>query len=159
MKSLLLALLLSVYTFGAQGTQPAAPQSVPGEIKQLSWMLGNWTATLSAGATSMVIEEQWVIAGDGSLTGTATQVHDGKELARLNTVVVQKGATLHHSSLDERARRTEYTLTQIGPQSVTFESQTHGTLRYTLQTDGTMELHALGARPGAQPMTIAFRKK
>ena len=105
MKSLLIALLLSASTFGAQDPQPAAPKSVPGEIKQLSWMLGHWTATLSAGATSMVIEEQWVIGGDGSLMGTTTQMHDGKELSRLNTVVVQRGATLHHSSVDERARR------------------------------------------------------
>ena len=149
MKSLLITLLLFVSAFSSQDSKPVA-----GDTAQLAWLSGTWTGTMNG----MVIEEQWMHPEGGSVTGTNRMTRDGKQLKILNLVIVQKGPTLIYTSSKAGAKPPRpFALTEIRPKSVTFENETLGRVRYTLQADGTLEL--LGGEPGDKPMIVLLKKQ
>ena len=76
--------------------------------------------------------------------------------------IVEKGSTLVYLAMPNgRSPATEFTLTRISGDSVTFENPAHDfpkMIRYTLEADGTLEAVVSGTG-GQKPQTFRFTKR
>ena len=75
--------------------------------------------------------------------------------------IVERGGGLTYQAMPNgRSPATDFTMTRIEANSVTFENPAHDfpkAIRYALRADGTLEAIVSGA-PGARSLTFTFKR-
>jgi hypothetical protein len=76
-------------------------------------------------------------------------------------IVERDGGLVYAAMPNARTPQTDFVLTRIDADSVTFENPEHDfptMIRYARRTDGTLEAVVSG-RAGSQPQTFVFKKE
>jgi hypothetical protein len=140
----------------------ARPTSIitatPATLAQINWLAGTWIGT--TGASSF--EERWTPPGGGSMLGVARSLRNGTMNAFEFLCIVQRDGGLVYTAMPNgRQPATDFTLTRIEPNSVTFENPSHDfpkMVRYTLGPDGALEAVASGTEK-QKPQVFRFTKQ
>ena len=146
---------------GSSPTQvPAAnaTSATKARIDQLAWLGGNWVGTTDTGS----VEERWTPPGGGVMLATARTLRGGvmRDFEFL-CIVERSGGLVYQAMPAGRQPATDFVLTKIEGQSVTFENEQNSfpkMIRYTLTTDGTLEAVISGTEK-QKPQTFRFKKQ
>ena len=138
---------------GARAAQSTG--AVPADIAQLEWLEGTWIG----GGQSTTIEERWTPAAGGAMLGISRTIAKGRMAAFEFLRIVSRDGTLIYIAQPGGRPPTEFRLTALTPESVTFENPAHDfpkLIRYNLKSDGTLE-----ARVGdhARSQSYEFRRQ
>lgn len=129
-------------------TPPSLPQVSPeepekaltGTLQDLSWMLGTWRQAESGAVYS---DEIWTKASSSRFEGNAFTIQRRDTIWRESlSIVVEDSNVVYYADVPENDGPVGFTLTDIGPQTATFENPTHDfpwKIAYTLSGDS---LHA-----------------
>lgn len=140
------------------GRPPAPVSATPATLAQIDWLAGTWIGTSGTSA----FEERWTPPGGGSMLAVARSLRNGVMNAFEFLCIVQRNGGLVYTAMPNgRQPATDFTLTKIDQNSVTFENPAHDfpkMVRYTLGADGTLEAVVSGT--GKQkPQVFRFRKQ
>jgi hypothetical protein len=137
-------------------TSPA-PQ-VQATIAPLEWLGGTWTGT--TGTTTF--EERWTPPAGGSMLAMSRTLRGGAMPAfEFLCIVERNGGLVYQAMPNARQPATDFTLTKIERNSLTFENPSHDfpkMIRYTLSPDGTLEA-AVSGTDAQKPQIFRFQKK
>ena len=142
----------------AAGPSSAASQGARATIAQISWLAGVWVGTLG----SNDIEERWTPPAGGSMLAVARTIRAGVMNAFEFLCIVEREGTLVYTAMPNgRQPGTDFTLTKIDGESLTFANPAHDfpkTIRYTRRVDGSLEA-ALSGDPAQKPISYVFKKQ
>jgi hypothetical protein len=144
---------------------PAAPDATPkvvpaqATMAQVEWFTGVWSMTTA----SRTIEERWLPAGGGQMLGTSRTLllSNGGAVAFEFLCVTERDGGLVYTAMPNAARPTEFVLTKIDADSVTFENPAHDfpkMIRYVRKPDGVMEA-TISGDASRRPTTFVFKKQ
>src|SRR5688500_1297141 len=118
---------------------PAAADVTKARIDQLAWLGGNWLGTTD----TAVFEERWMPPAGGTMLATARTLRSGVMRDFEFLCIVERGGGLVYQAMPSgRQPATDFVMTKIEGNSVTFENQQNSfpkMIRYTLNADGTLE--------------------
>lgn len=124
-------------------------------IDQLAWLSGVWTGPTGS-------DERWTPAAGGSMMGVSRTLRNNVLTEFEFLCIVQRnGGLVYQAMPNGRSPATDFTMTRIGPTSVTFENPAHDfpkAIRYTLRPDGTLEARVSGG-PGERSLTFTFTRR
>ncbi|MFT7130146.1 MAG: hypothetical protein ACI89U_002268 [Gammaproteobacteria bacterium] len=145
--SILLSLLLLISPYGSA--------DVKAKIGDLSWMTGSWSGSLGP----MTLEENWIVATDGSLASLVRMTGDGKTNMIELIVIEEKddSLVLHVQQWDpgfvpRTPKAQTMKLAEIGDKQVGFKATEPGgmnTLAYSRPTPTTFDINienSIGAK-------------
>ncbi len=139
---------------------PAAPllsNKAAATIADVAWIPGLW---VSEGAST--VEERWTPQAGGSMLAMSRTTRGTSLSAFEFLCIVERDGTLLYSAMPNgRSPATDFVLTQLTPDSATFENPAHDypkLIRYTKKADGTLETAISGA-PGSRVVTVTLIKK
>jgi hypothetical protein len=140
-------------------SQPATPAAargiVRGTIDQLSWMSGVWVGSTGS-------EERWTPPAGGSMMAVSrTLRNDVLREFEFLCIVERDGGLVYQAMPNGRFPATDFRMTQIESNSVTFENPSHDfpkKIRYRLRPDGTLEATASGAAAD-RALTFTFTRQ
>ena len=145
---------------GPAGDVPAAPAAplARAKIDQLAWLGGNWIGTTGTGS----FEERWTPPAGGAMLATARTLRGGsmREFEFL-CIVERNGGLVYRAMPSGRQPATDFVLTKMEGQSLTFENAANSfpkMIRYTLGADGTLEAVISGTEK-QKPQTFRFKKQ
>jgi Domain of unknown function (DUF6265) len=144
---LLVALLLPVQD------RPAPARAT---LADLGWLAGNWSGTLGRAT----IEERWTPAAGGAMLAVSRTIKDDRLAAFEFLRIVERDGGLVYIAQPEGRPPTEFVLTVMTADSVTFENPTHDfpkMIRYTRRADGSLEARVSGAG-GERPQVFVFTR-
>jgi uncharacterized protein DUF6265 len=151
----------SVTRYRRTADAPATPPSARparATLADIAWLAGVWKGTRGPSA----IEERWTPAAGGSMIGVSRTVRNDTLSAFEFLCIVERDGGLVYSAMpNARMPQTDFVLTRIDGDSVTFENPEHDfptAIRYARRGDGTLEAVVSG-RAGSQPQTFVFRKE
>lgn len=144
-------------------TGPPAALPAPGEpplqarISQLAWLGGTWVGTTASGT----IEERWTPPAGGSMLAISRTIRNGVMSAfEFLCLVEREGGLVYQAMPNGRQPATDFRLTKLEPDSLTFENPAHDfpkVIRYALAADGTLEATISGT--GKQkPLTFRYAR-
>ena len=144
---------------GPPAGQPPAPvTATAATLGQIDWLAGTWIGT--SGTTAF--EERWTPPGGGSMLAVARSLRNGVMNAFEFLCIVQRNGGLVYTAMPNgRQPATDFTLTKIEQNSVTFENPAHDfpkMVRYTLGADGTLEAVVSGTEQ-QKPQVFRFKKQ
>jgi len=139
---------------------PAAPlpsNKAAATIADAAWVGGHWG---SEGATS--VEERWTPPGGGSMLAVARTLR-GTSMSAFEflCIVEREGSLVYTAMPNGRTPATDFVLTQLTPDSLTFENPQHDfpkVIKYSKKADGSLETAVSGA-PGSRVITVNLIKK
>ena len=145
-----LSLVLAIAADAQRGT-PAR-----GAIAQLAWLAGTWV-----GADGPIVnEERWTPAAGGAMLAVSRTLKGDRMVAFEYLRIVERDRGLVYIAQPNGRPPTEFTLTAITPDSVTFENPMHDfpkMIRYSRRSDGSLEARVSdGAQKGE---TFVFRRQ
>ncbi len=136
---------------------PAATNATKARIDQLAWLGGNWLGTTD----TAVFEERWMPPAGGTMLATARTLRSGVMRDFEFLCIVERGGGLVYQAMPSgRQPATDFVLTKIEGNSVTFENEQNSfpkMIRYTLGADGTLEAVISGTAQ-QKPQTFRFKK-
>ena len=139
----------------APATSPAAPEAT---IAQAAWLAGVWSSTTGSNTT----EERWTPPSGGSMMAISRTMRNGHTNAfEFLCIVERDGGLVYQAMPNGRQPATEFTLTKIEKDSLTFENPSHDfptSIRYSLTADGTLEATVSGSG-GQKPLVFRFRRQ
>ena len=145
-------------------TGPAAALRAPSKppvqamISQIEWLSGTWIGTT---ATS-TIEERWTPPAGGSMLAISRTIRNGAVNAFEFLCVVERGGGLVYQAMPNgRQPATDFTLTRMDPNGLTFENPTHDfpkVIRYTRGADGSLEAVISGTNEQKR-VTFKFKRQ
>jgi Domain of unknown function (DUF6265) len=153
MNGLAVPLLLSLFLPASQ-ERPATAQA---KIADLAWLAGDWAGTHG----QSTIEERWTPAGGGAMLAVARTIKDDRLAAFEFLRVVERGGGLVYIAQPNGRPPTEFVMTQVAADSVTFENPAHDfpkMIRYTRKADGSLEARVSGAA-GERPQVFVFARQ
>jgi hypothetical protein len=140
---------------GPASTAAASPAKPAASIAQVSWLSGVWVGASGS-------EERWTPAASGAMLGISRTQRGGVVTEFEFLCIVERGGGLVYQAMPGgRSPATDFTLTAIGSDHVTFENPRHDfpkALRYTRRADGTLEAVVSGD-PKDPTLTFSFRKQ
>jgi len=144
---------------GPASPMPSAVKAVtPGTIAQMEWLSGTWSGTLGAGT----VEERWTPPAGGSMISVGRTLRNGAMPAFEFICIVERNGGLVYTAMPNgRQPATDFTMTKIEGNAVTFENPEHDfpkMIRYTLRPDGTLEAVVSGDA-GSKPDVFIYRKQ
>jgi hypothetical protein len=130
-------LVVSLVVSAATARQPR-PQPVRATLAQLAWLPGVWR-----GETGPVsFEERWTPAA-GGLMLAVSRTMKGAQLVSFEFLrIVERDGGLIYVAQPEGRPPTEFALTAVAPDAVTFENPGHDfprMIRYSRRPDGRLE--------------------
>ena len=130
----------------------------PARLGQLDWLGGTWIGVTGAST----FEERWTPPEGGAMLAVARSLRNGAMTSFEFLCIVERNGGLVYTAMpNARQPATDFTLTKIEPNSVTFENPAHDfpkMVRYTLGADGTLEAVVSGT--GKQkPQVFRFKRK
>jgi hypothetical protein len=127
-------------------------------ISQVGWLGGTWVGT--SGTT--MVEERWTPAAGGSMLAISRTIRNGVMNGFEFLCVVERNGGLTYQAMPNgRQPATDFRLTAMGPNSLTFENPAHDfpkMVRYRLGPDGTLEAVVSGSEQ-QKLLTFRFRKQ
>jgi len=146
-------------------TEPMAPAAAPlpankaaATIADVAWINGLW---MSEGAST--VEERWTTPAGGSMLALGRTLRGGTTMTAFEylCIVERDGSLIYSAMPNGRSPATDFVLTQLTPDSATFENPTHDfpkMIRYSKKADGTLETAISGA-PGSRVITVTLTKR
>jgi hypothetical protein len=135
---------------------PAAP--LEARIPQLEWLGGTWVGTTA----TTIFEERWTPPAGGSMLAISRTIRNGVMNAfEFLCIVERHGGLVYQAMPNGRQPATDFTLTRMAANSLTFENPAHDfpkMIRYTLGEDGTLEAVVSGTEK-QKPLVFRFRKQ
>jgi hypothetical protein len=136
---------------------PLAANKAAATIADAAWVAGLWA---SEGAST--VEERWTPPAGGTMHAVARTVR-GTILGSFEFLcIVERERSLVYSAMPNgRAPATDFVLTQLAPDSLTFENPQHDfpkVIKYSKKADGSLETAISGA-PGSRVITVTLVKK
>jgi uncharacterized protein DUF6265 len=129
-----LAVLSALGDARAQGGKPAARAT----IAQLAWLAGTWT-----GADGPVaFQERWTSPAGGAMLAVSRTLKGDRMVAFEFLRIVERDGSLLYIAQPNGRPPTEFMLTSITGDSVTFENPMHDfpkVIRYSKRADGSLE--------------------
>ena len=136
---------------GAQAPRPAARPT----IGDLAWLAQNWT---SEGKT-VSIEERWTPPAGGAMLGVSRTIKGDRMVAFEFLRIAERDGGLVYIAQPNGRPPTEFMLTAIAAQEVTFENPAHDfpkLIRYRVRADGSLEARVSDG--GQQGQTFVFKR-
>ena len=151
----------TVYKRTAQPMPPAVPplaaNKAAATIADAAWVAGLWA---SEGASS--VEERWTPQAGGSMLAIGRTLRGTSMSAFEYLCIVERDGSLIYSAMPGgRSPATDFVLTQLTPDSLTFENPQHDfpkVIKYSKKADGSLETAISGA-PGSRVITVTLTKK
>jgi len=147
----------STETLGAPEPKSIAPK-VKATIGQMGWLAGTWVGTLGRNT----IEERWTPSAGGAMIATARTMRDGlMGQFEFLCIVERDGGLVYQAMPNGRQPATDFALTAMDANSVTFENPMHDfpkVVKYVLQPDGTLEA-TISGDPKQRALTYSFKKQ
>ncbi len=145
-------------------TEAMAPAAAPlpankaaATINDAAWVGGHWA---TEGAST--VEERWTPPGGGSMMAVARTLRGASMSAFEFLCIVEREGSLVYSAMPNgRSPATDFVLTQLTPDSLTFENPQHDfpkVIKYSKKADGSLETAISGA-PGSRVTTVTLIKK
>jgi Domain of unknown function (DUF6265) len=142
----------------SEPTPPAAPAKAPATIEQVAWISGTWKGT-SGAAT---VEERWTPAASGTMLAVARTFKNGSMSAfEFLRISERDGGLVYTAMPNGRTPPTDFTMTAITSDSVTFENPAHDfprLIRYARRPDGALET-TVGGDPKQRPETFVLQRE
>lgn len=148
------------YRRTGQAVAPPASEPAPLEatIAQAAWLAGTWSGTAGKDTT----EERWTPPSGGSMIAISRTLRSGQMNAFEFLCIVERGGGLVYQAMPNgRQPATDFVLTKIGENSLTFENPSHDfpkMIRYALTDDGTLEATVSGSE-GQKPLVFRLRRQ
>jgi hypothetical protein len=139
---------------GVDAQGPRRPASAV--IAQVEWLAGTW-AGASGPAT---FEERWTPAAGGAMLAVSRTLNDKNLVAFEFLRIVERDGTLLYIAQPGGRPPTEFTLTELSAESVTFENRGHDypkIIRYAKRSDGTLEAQVSDG--GSRTETFRFKRQ
>ena len=136
---------------------PRPPAAVKATTQDIAWLAGNWTGTLGSAS----IEERWTPPGGGAMLAVARTVANNRLTAFEFLRIVERDGALVYIAQPNGRPPTEFALTQIDVNRVTFENLAHDfpkTIRYTRRSDGRLEARISDAA-GERAQSFVFTRQ
>ena len=133
--------------------QPDTP-SARGTVSQLAWLAGTWRG----GDGPVSFEERWTPPAGGAMLAVSRTLKGDRMVAFEFLRIVERDGRLIYIAQPNGRPPTEFTLTAITPDSVTFENPTHDfpkMIRYTKRPDGALEARVSDG--GQKAETFVFK--
>ncbi len=143
----------------AASPAPAATGATPATatIADVAWIGGVWI-----GGTNSVIEERWTPPAGGSMLAISRTLRNNAMSAFEFLCIVERNGGLVYTAMpNARPTPTDFTLTQITPDSATFENPSHDfpkLIRYSRKPDGSLETTIAG-EGGQRPQSVVLKKQ
>ena len=141
---------------GTDASGILAEQGPRAAITDIAWLAGTWV-TDTAGP--VVVEERWTPPAGGAMLAVSRTLKDGRMAAFEFLRIVERDGRLIYIAQPGGRPPTEFALTAIEAQAVTFENQAHDfpkDIRYALSADGTLEARVSDG--GSNVETFLFKK-
>jgi hypothetical protein len=136
---------------------PLAANKAAATIADAAWVAGLWA---SEGAST--VEERWTPPAGGTMHAVARTVRGTILSAFEFLCIVEREGTLVYSAMPGgRSPATDFVLTQLAPDSLTFENPQHDfpkVIKYSKKADGSLETAVSGA-PGSRVITATLIKR
>ena len=136
---------------------PLPANKAAASIADAAWVAGLW---VSEGAST--VEERWTPPGGGTLHAIARTMRGTSLTAFEFLCIVEREGSLVYSAMPNgRSPATDFVLTQLTPDSLTFENPQHDfpkVIKYSKKADGSLETAISGA-PGSRVITVTLVKK
>ena len=149
-----LALTLAIVLSGdarAQSGKPAAR----GTLTPLAWLAGTWVG----GNGPVTFEERWTPAAGGAMLAVSRTLKGDRMVAFEFLRIIEREGGLVYIAQPNGRPPTEFTLTGITADSVTFENPMHDfpkMIRYAKRADGSLEARVSDG--GQKGETFLFKK-
>jgi hypothetical protein len=149
-------------TYKRKGPPPAptppAAKPTPATIGQIGWLAGVWTGTLGPND----IEERWTPPAGGSMLAISRTIRAGVMNAfEFLCIVEREGGLVYVAMPNGRQPATDFVLTKIEGESLTFENPAHDfpkMIRYTRRPDGSLEA-VISGDAKRKPISYVFKKQ
>jgi hypothetical protein len=136
----------------AQDSRPAARSS----LAPLAWLAGIW----SGGDGRLTFEEHWTPSAGGAMLAVSRTVKGDRMVAFEYLRIVERDGTLVYIAQPNGRPPSEFTLTAVTADSVTFENPAHDfpkMIRYSRRADGSLEARVSDG--GQKAETFVFKKR
>lgn len=134
------------------------PAPIEAGIDQAAWLAGTWTEATGSNSA----EERWTPPSGGSMMAISRTLRNGQMSAFEFLCIVERGGGLVYQAMPNgRQPATEFVLTKIQENSLTFENPAHDfpkMIRYALTADGSLEA-TVGGSDGQKPLVFSFRRQ
>lgn len=130
---LLASVVLATSSDAQRGATPAS-----GTLMQLAWLAGTWRGMDGP----VTFEERWTPAGGGAMLAVSRTLTGDRLVAFEFLRIVERDGGLVYIAQPNGRATTEFTLTAIAADSVTFENPMHDfpkMIRYQVRGDGSLE--------------------
>ena len=147
---LTMALGLADHSYAQRG-KPAR-----GTLTQLAWLAGTWTG----GDGPVAFEERWTTAAGGAMLAVSRTLKGDRMVAFEFLRIVERDGGLVYIAQPGGRPPTEFTLTAIAADSVTFENPAHDfpkMIRYVKRADGSLEARVSDG--GSKGESFVFKKQ
>ncbi|CAN5683747.1 hypothetical protein BH18ACI5_BH18ACI5_13080 [soil metagenome] len=129
-----------------------------GTIAQLEWLSGTWSGTVGAAT----VEERWTPPAGGSMSSVGRTLRNGAMPAFEFLCIVERNGGLVYTAMPNgRQPATDFTMTKIEGNAVTFENPEHDfpkMIRYSLRPDGMLEAVVSGDT-GSKPDVFVYKRQ
>src|SRR5262249_22118700 len=152
-RAALVLLLASPCTSRAQ----SAARPAKAAIATVAWLAGTWVSSTAR----ETVEEHWTAPGGGAMLAVSRTIAGGKLTEFEFLRIVGRGGGLVDIAQPNGRPPTEFAMTRIEAQSVTFENPQHDfpkMIRYEKRSDGTL-VASIGGAKGARPISWVFVRK
>jgi hypothetical protein len=132
-----LAIILAAVTSAGIGAR-TSQQPAHASISQVQWLAGSWAGT----AGPVAFEERWTPGAGGAMLAVSRTLKADRMVAFEFLRIIERNGGLVYIAQPNGQPPTEFVLTSLTAQSVTFENPTHDfpkMIRYEKRADGTLE--------------------
>ena len=136
--------------------RPGGAPAARGTVAQLAWLAGTW----SGGDGPVSFEERWTPPAGGAMLAVSRTLKGDRMVAFEFLRIVERDGRLIYIAQPNGRPPTEFTLTAITADSVTFENPMHDfpkMIRYTKRADGGLEARVSDG--GQKADTFVFTKR
>jgi hypothetical protein len=127
-----------------------------GTVAQLAWLVGTW----SGGNGPVIVEERWTPAAGGAMLAVSRTLKGDRMVAFEYLRIVERNGALIYIAQPDGRPPTEFMLTAITSDSVTFENPAHDfpkMIRYSKRVDGALEARVSDG--GQKSETFVFTRR
>lgn len=129
----------------------------PATIGALQWLVGDWVGTVGGNE----VEERWMAPAGGAMIGNSRTTRGPSMVEFEYLCIAQRAGGLVYTAMPNGGGATDFLLTKVSADSVTFENPDHDfpkAITYTRRADGGYDATISGA-PGQRALTYSFKKK
>lgn len=137
---------------------PLAGAAARATMNDAAWLSGLWIGAMGASTT----EERWTPPAGGSMIALSrTLRNDVLTAFEFLCITERDGGLVYTAMPNGRTPPTDFRLTRLTPDSLTFENPAHDfpkMIRYARRPDGSLEA-TISGEGGARPQTFVLRKQ